>query len=819
MKTAAKQLSWLLSLCIILGMFSGAVSALETTQEIDQMIANMTDEEKIGQKIMAHIRTWNNSDFTVMNEEVADYLQKFHLGGMILFAVNITGTEQVTRLNDGMQQAALQSDTKIPLLIGVDQEGGRVTRLNSGTAMPGNMALGATMDPKSAYQVGTVLGAETGALGFNVNFAPSLDVNNNPENPVIGLRSISDNPALVASLGTELVNGIQSQGVSAAVKHFAGHGDTATDSHYGLPEVNKSLDELNKVELVPFRAAMRNGVDMLMTAHIMFPQLDSELPATLSRNILTDLVRTDMQYDGVIITDAMEMQAISENFGEADATVKAFAAGVDIALMPTSVQSVEDFSKMDAIVQAVKAALTDGTLNRKEFDASVKRILQLKYERGVMDYENKDVESLVSHAKQTVGSAQHRTIERTVAANAITVLENNNNLLPFQPTSDQRVLLIGAGGTTHESLSFGFNRLRREGVLPEGISFDTAVYHADTTTTDVADIQAQIAQADYIVLTVAATNPTQMKPAEWQTSIPLELLDYAQNADKPIVVASAGLPYEVANFHQKADAMLVAYGNREMGDPTESGAVNPSLTYGPNLPAILDVVFGGADMQGRLPVNIPVIQDGKMDPSEYIYEYGYGITTIASVDKSDLDQLYTQLMGLNLRDYEAGQTKQAFRQALADAQAVLSNDQATTQQVQNAYQALDQAHQALIKLNRDDLIRLIDQAQQIESVLHQYQAQGQQEFVVALQAARDAIAADDITQHEIDHALAQLSQAMQALQRLSNDDPADSSASDSSTATAAPVNTADNIHTLIILTSLLGATALLLYLYHRKKGQ
>ena len=243
----------------------------------------MTLDEKIGQMLMPDFRQWKQAgesevqDFTEMNEEVAEIIDEFDLGGVILFAQNVKTTEQTAKLTHDLQQVAINDeDGNLPLLTTIDQEGGIVTRLGTGTNFPGNMAIGATKNEQSSYDTGSVIGKELNSLGINVNFAPSVDVNNNPLNPVIGLRSFSSNPDLVAKLGVKMIEGIQSNGVAAAAKHFPGHGDTATDSHYGLPKVDKSLEELKKVELKPFQAAIDNGVDMIMTAHIQFPQIEKD---------------------------------------------------------------------------------------------------------------------------------------------------------------------------------------------------------------------------------------------------------------------------------------------------------------------------------------------------------------------------------------------------------------------------------------------------------------------------------------------------------------------------------------------------------------
>ena len=243
-------------------------------KKIEEKISHMTLDEKIGQMLMLEFRNWEDEngelkEVTELNDDIKNAIKKYRIGGIILFAENVRDTEQTTKLTHNIQKTAIENGLD-PLLISIDQEGGIVVRLGTGTSLPGNMALGATKDKKLAYEYGKIIAEEIKALGINVNLAPVMDTNNNPSNPVIGLRSISSDPKLVGELGSEIVKGLQENGVSAAVKHFPGHGDTAVDSHLGLPVVDKSYKEVEYLELIPFNKASNEGVDMIMTAHISF---------------------------------------------------------------------------------------------------------------------------------------------------------------------------------------------------------------------------------------------------------------------------------------------------------------------------------------------------------------------------------------------------------------------------------------------------------------------------------------------------------------------------------------------------------------------
>lgn len=628
---------------------------LNSKAEAEKIVSEMTLDEKIGQMLMPDFRQWKQEgqsavqDFTEMNNEVAEIIDEFDLGGVILFAQNVKTTEQTAKLTYDIQQVAINDkDGNLPLLTTIDQEGGIVTRLGTGTNFPGNMALGATKNEQSAYDTGVVIGKELNSLGINVNFAPSVDVNNNPLNPVIGLRSFSSNADLVAKLGVKMIEGIQSNGVASAAKHFPGHGDTATDSHYGLPKVDKSLEELKEVELKPFQAAIDNGVDMIMTAHIQFPQIEKDtytsikdgqeiqIPATLSDDILTGLLREDMNFEGVIITDALNMAAISENFGEVEAVKMAFEAGVDIALMPTILRSKDDVPKLRAIVDGIKEAVTNGEISEERINESAERVVKLKIDRGVIDVENdtRTADEIIENAKSVVGSQENRDVERRVSAEAITVVKNEENILPLNPKEGEKVLLIAPYDNELPGMKFGLNRLIKEGKV-NSVELDTYCYKSEATMTD--ELKSKIDEADYIVVLSEMGNYTHLSSTHWITAIPNEVTAYANELNKDSVVVSVGKPYDVA-AHKNAKAEVIAYGYKGM-DPTEAdGGLSPVQAFGPNIPASIEVIFGAAEARGTLPVSIPVVdENGVANLEVNAFEYGFGITNLTSLGTTSID--------------------------------------------------------------------------------------------------------------------------------------------------------------------------------------
>ncbi|EIW6615323.1 glycoside hydrolase family 3 protein [Clostridium perfringens] len=624
------------------------VMATDSASKAKEIVSNMTLEEKLGQMIMPDFRMWQEegtkepSDLTEINSEVAEIIDKYDLGGVILFAENVKEISQTTTLIHDLQEVAINDkDGNLPLLITLDQEGGIVTRLGEGTNLPGNMALGATRSEKSSYDAGYLIGRELNALGVNVNFAPVLDTNNNPENPVIGVRSISSNPELVGKLGKNIAKGIQDQGVAATAKHFPGHGDTSTDSHYGLPMVNKSIEELRETELKPFKIAIENGIDMIMTAHIQFPQIEKDtfiskkdgsqivIPATLSDDIITGILREEMGYDGVVITDAMNMKAISDHFGELESTKMAINAGIDIILMPTILRNNEDVKKLDYIVNGILDSIKSGEIKEEEITDSVERIVKLKIDRGIIDLKNNNVslEEKIKKAKETVGSIENRNIERRIAEEAITITKNEDNILPLNPKEGEKVLLIAPNESQIHSMKFGINRLIHENSLNK-IQLDTYEYNNIGVIDDV--LREKIESSDYIIVASLASNANHLKPGTWNRDLPRSVIDYGNKLNKDTVLISLRNPYDLAAY-DNAKAQVVSYGFKGM-DPTEGDTLFPTKSSGPNIPASMGVIFGVVEPKGKLPVDIPSLNnDGTMNTKVNYYDYGHGITNMNSL--------------------------------------------------------------------------------------------------------------------------------------------------------------------------------------------
>jgi len=329
-----------------------------------QFVEDMTLQEKIGQLIMAGF------EGTQVSEREVSLIEDYHIGGFIFFGRNITNEEETRNLIHELK--TIKSDSPVQLFIGVDEEGGPVSRLSGiYRNLPPQSSLGESGDPEIAYEYGSIQGEKLRRLGFNVNFSPVLDVDSNPNNPVIGNRAISNDPSLVAQLGIQVWKGIGDQGVVPVGKHFPGHGDTDVDSHTLLPVIEKSREELDETELVPFQASVDQGIPALMVGHLLIPALDQE-PASLSEGIMEDLLRDEMGFRGVLFSDDLTMGAITDRMSVSEAAVDFIGAGGDVALICHGETEVMEAFK------AIEAAVRDGIISEEYIDQKLVRIIRLK---------------------------------------------------------------------------------------------------------------------------------------------------------------------------------------------------------------------------------------------------------------------------------------------------------------------------------------------------------------------------------------------------------------------------------------------------------
>ncbi len=621
-------LSTLFALSTTFGASASSIPNTSDKDNLDNIINSMTLEEKIGQMLMPDFRYWgkdsqgNSIPFTVMNEQVGNIIKKYHLGGVILFKENVANTEQTTRLVNGLQKAS-----DIPLLITIDQEGGLVTRLQTGTNMPGNMALGAAHDLNITEKVGKAMGEELNALGINVNFAPVLDVNVNPENPVIGIRSFGGDPQLVANQGYAYIKGLQSTGVAATAKHFPGHCDTATDPHLGVSVVSHSLEQLETIDFIPFKKAIDEGIDMIMTAHVTVPALDNDktiskkdgtevgIPATLSKKILTGVLREKLGFNGVIVTDAMNMKAISDHFGKTEAVIKAINAGTDIVLMPVSLWNESTEAELNDLFNVILASVKNGTISENRINESVTRIIAMKIKRGIIGQEDtRTLEEKIANANNIVGSKEHKRIEKIAAEKAMTLIKNDNKTLPFKLQKNKKLLIIGYGKSRIDLMTLALKDIMKE--TGKTIQYSTLDYSSLGPEIP-SDFKKAIDEADSIILGTLNLKvvPGKEASASKADRLAKAITEYAATKNKPLAVMSYRNPYDAA-YLPAAKAVIAVYG--PTGYDMTSGS-NASLPI--NIPVGMRTIFGLVNPNGKLPVAIPT-SDGKGT----LYPIGYGIS-------------------------------------------------------------------------------------------------------------------------------------------------------------------------------------------------
>jgi beta-N-acetylhexosaminidase len=347
------------------------------------------------------------------NPHITRLIEGYGIGGVIYFRRNVKDAHQLAQLSADLQDISLKSGGQ-PLFITVDQEGGMVSRIEKGaTLLPGNMALGAAFAPSGVYASAKVMGKELRQMGVNMNLAPCLDINNNPLNPVIGVRSYGETAAIVSDMGTHAVKGLQDMGVIATVKHFPGHGDTTADSHHDLPVVPHSMERLMELELAPFITAIEGGVDAIMSAHVVFEALeDSSVPSTLSYKILTELLRGELSFKGLIVTDCLEMKAISEGVGVAEGAVRALEAGADILLVS------HELERQIAAMEAVVAAVESGRVSEARIDESVLRIMTYKYKREIR------FDTLTQVPEGPISTPEHQELAKELSRKSITKVKD-----------------------------------------------------------------------------------------------------------------------------------------------------------------------------------------------------------------------------------------------------------------------------------------------------------------------------------------------------------------------------------------------------------
>jgi beta-N-acetylhexosaminidase len=578
--------------------FAAATTPAAAAPAVDAMtswanaaLRHLTLEEKVGQLFVATVWGKSADEVNPQNKTVygvdtpAQVVQRYHVGGVIYFnnagTDNVDDPTQLARFSNGLQRAALTSGAHLPLTISIDQEGGNVTRIVApASEYPSSMAIGAGGSVNDARELAAINARELRAMGINQNFAPDADVNSNPLNPVIGARSFSSDPALASKLVAAEVNGYQRSGwagdtVSSAAKHFPGHGDAAEDSHTGLPVINRTAEQWRQIDLPPFKAAIAAGVDSIMTAHIQVPSLDpSGEPATLSKPIITGLLRNELKYDGVIVTDSLAMAGVRKMHPDAEIPVIALEAGVDQMLMPPDLNTT-----INGVLDAVHA----GRISEKRIDQSVLRILKQKWNRGVFLKPFVD-ERAVS---REVGTKQNLKDIQQISDRTVTVVRNDAKLLPVR-NKPSKILVTG------------WNNPAFPGLPAEPVAKLAKELGGTALATGSSPTAAQIDQAATAAggsdLVVVLTNG--LRTSASQRNLVAKLVA----TGKPVIAVASQVPYDPA--FADVPTWIVTYAWRDV-----------------SMISLAKVILGKIKPRGKLPVNIP-----NADSSQVLFPIGTGLS-------------------------------------------------------------------------------------------------------------------------------------------------------------------------------------------------
>lgn len=521
---------------------------------IDKLLMQMSLEEKVGQ--LFQIGFYG----TEVTPELRELVQKYHIGGIIYFRRNIESLEQITQVSNELQRLAQEKEGGFPLLISTDQEGGIVTRLTGATHFPGNMALGATRDVELSRKVGQTVARELLGVGINMNLAPVLDVNNNPANPIIGVRSYGEVPRKVADFGVALIQGMQGEGVVACGKHFPGHGDTDTDSHLDLPMIRHDRKRLAEVELVPFQRAISAGLDSIMTAHIYFPAIEPRkgIPATLSSNVLTGLLREELGFEGLIITDCMEMDAIVNTFGTVEGAIMTIEAGADMVLISHTLE------KQQQAIQSVIEAVQAGRISKERIDASVRRILQLKEKR--LGLEREQIADW-----QQIDLNYGRQVADQIARKAVTLVKDEAKLLPLVSTQKVMLLEFGMGQLGLVEDEGEVKSFIAQMLIKQGINLEHYIFPKKDTELP------ELTGFDRVVICTYSATLDQSQA---------EVVRKVQAMNLPLIVLSLRNPYDLCLFSE-ISTFLTTY------DYSQA-----------NLEVACEILGGNYQAQGVLPVTL-----------------------------------------------------------------------------------------------------------------------------------------------------------------------------------------------------------------------
>ncbi|MDB9787702.1 serine hydrolase [Flavobacteriaceae bacterium] len=575
---------------LLISFFSYSQNPLITDDKIEQEVwvdsiyNSLSIDQKIGQLFTIWVATKQGPE---KMDEVSSIIKKNHLGGLIFSLGNINDQAKYTN--------EFQSISKVPLLIGMDAEWGIGMRLDDAFSFPYNMTLGALNDNSLIYKVGKRIGVHAKRIGVHINFAPVTDINTNPNNPIIGSRSFGEDKINVTMKSLSYLKGMQSEGIMGSAKHFPGHGDTSTDSHKTLPIINFSAKRISDVELFPYKELIKNNLSTVMVAHMEVPSLEKEpkMPSTLSKNIISKLLKKKLKFEGLVITDAMDMKGVVDFNKNQSADVSALLAGNDVLLMPDD---------LDESTKSIKNAIKDGTITEKRLKYSVKKILMAKYKAGLYKNNKVDLKNIVEDMNSNID----KLLFEEITEKSITLIKNENDILPLKDVSSKIAFLEMGDSNSDE-----FFKMLNHYTKVDKVEYDSK-----------AELLRTLKPYKTVIVGFHKSNKSPFDPYKFSKTEreTLELLSKNKNVILNVFTkAYALMDVDMTNV----SSVLVSYQNNVT-------AQNKSA----------QIIFGALPAVGRLPVSInkkyPLHTSIK---TETINRLSYGIPSSKNFDLDKLNSI------------------------------------------------------------------------------------------------------------------------------------------------------------------------------------
>ncbi|SFF46393.1 glycoside hydrolase family 3 protein [Thermoflexibacter ruber] len=530
---------------------------------VDSVFNTFSEEDKIAQLFFA--AAYSNRS-KAEEDAVSNLIKKHHIGGLVFFQGSPTKQAELTN--------RYQTESNVPLMIAMDAEWGLGMRLDSTISFPYQMALGATAEDNLIYEMGAEIAQQFKRIGMHINFAPVADVNNNANNPVINYRSFGEDKVKVVQKAYAYMKGMQDNGLITSAKHFPGHGDTDVDSHYGLPVIKHSRERLEDIELYPFKELINKGLNGIMVAHMNIPALDNtpNLPTTLSQPVITNLLRNDLGFKGLIFTDAMNMKGVTAYHPAGEAEVKALLAGNDIMELSENIPKA---------IEAIKSAVKQGVIQQESINEKCKKVLTAKYDLGLAKWEKINLNNLT----QDLNNEKAKTLNRQLSAATLTLLKNEANLLPLKNIEKQEIAVISIGSGSNTSLQNKANELAK---------IESFSLPITANSQSIQKVKSKLRKFDVVIVGLHDTQKRPNNKVEYSADLQSFIGELAQNPKSVIVVLKN--PYTLARFKniEKTKQLIMMYYDCENAQE-----------------AAINFIFGKGFATGKMPVSVGNFKAGE----------------------------------------------------------------------------------------------------------------------------------------------------------------------------------------------------------------